>query len=423
MIRFTLTALLATAACSGGSRDATAPWRTTFDSTDDTVIARTRGEVSNAADRRLVLEQRIGEAEGSDTVTFGRIQEIAVTRDNRVFVYDGQGPSLKLFDSTGKLLRFVGRKGGGPGEFEQVTGMGIMPNGSLAMWDASHGRVNLYSAAGNYAAQWRVPISGWFASDGLHTDTAGGIVLRLPIASDKARGRLGEAGFVRFDSAGSVRDTVIVPRWIDSTPQLVARSERVVSMRYLPFAPQLTYTWSRTGALLSGGTGAYAVYVTHAARRPLRIEMDLAPVPVLPDEADDERALLVWAMRTVVPGWNWTGPSLPQTKPAYSRLHAGEDGRIWIKLHTTAERVETEEAPAPEPGQPPRPVRRYTEPNVYDVFEANGVYVGRVRATRGQEINRMRGDRVWGVLTDSLGVAYVARWRVEPPFQGAKTVQ
>jgi len=66
------------------------------------------------------------------------------------------------------------------------------------------------------------------------------------------------------------------------------------------------------------------------------------------------------------------------------------------------------------------PPQHYREPNVYDVFAPNGVYFGRVHVDRGQEIMRMRDNRVWGVLTDTSGVAYVARWRVEPPFRPPK---
>ncbi len=415
-------ALLGLSACGGGSKGV-ASWITTFDSTGDTIVARSSGDVPNEAEKRLVLEQRIGEAEGNDTVTFGRIQEIAVTRDNRVFVYDGQGPSLKLFDSTGKLLRFVGRKGAGPGEFDQVTGAGMLPNDNLAIWDASHARVNVYSAAGDYAWQWRVPVSGWFSYEGLHTDAAGDVVLRLPVGGQKGRGRVPAFGYVRFDSAGVIRDTVVIPRWIDSTPSLLARGTQVVAMRELPYAPEITFTWSRSGALLSGPGAPYVVYLTNGRGRPLRIEREWTPVQVLPDESDYARAELTYAMRSVVPDWHWSGPGIPRDKPAYSGLKASEDGRIWVKLHTTAERVEAEDPPPGEPGQAPPPVRRYAEPNVFDVFEASGVYLGRVRADRSHFVMRMRGNHVWGELTDSSGVAFVARWRVEPPFQPTKPAQ
>jgi len=419
MTRLAVFTLLASTACGDGLRSAqaTAPWRTAFDSTGDTIVARTTGEVPNESERKLVLELQIGQAEGNDSVTFGRIEHLAVTSDGRLFVFDGQGPSLKLFDSTGTLVRFVGRKGGGPAEFEQVTGIGTLPGDRVALWDASHGRVNVYTASGDLSTQWRVPISGFFSSDGLQTDSTGAVVLRVPIGADKSKASFGVIGLVRFNAVGDARDTIQPPAWIDPPPTLRAQSDRVRSMRNLPFAPRQISTWSRSGALLSGPSTPYAIYLTHRAGRPLRIEQEWKPLRVLPDEGDHARADLTWAMRTVDPGWNWTGPGIPETKPAYERLQSGEDARIWVKIHTTAERIENPEERRSEAGQPPRPVQRYAEPNAYDVFDSNGAYLGRVRIDRRQQIMRMLGDRVWGVLTDSLGVAYVARWRVEPPFQ------
>lgn len=412
-------ALCLVLACgSGGDGKTSAPWTTSFDSTGDTIVARTTGSFPNELERRLVLEQQIGEAEGNDTVTFGRIEHMAVTSDGHVFVLDAQGPTLKLFDSTGKLVRFVGRRGSGPGEFAQVTGLGVLPNENLALWDAANGRVNIYTVAGDFSTQWRVPVSGYFTVEGLHTDRTGSIVLRMPIIASKEISALGGSiGFVRFESSGVVRDTVRVPAWIAPPPSLRAMSERSVSMRFLPFTPRLTFTWSRSGALLSGPGTPYAVHLTNGPNRPLRIEREWTPVRVLPEEADDIRADLTWAMRGVDPNWNWSGPNLPEAKPAYERLQSSEDARIWVKVYATAERTEPEDPPPPQPGQPPRPVQRYAEPNVYDVFDPGGSFLGRVRGDRSQRFMRMRGDRVWGVLTDSSGVAYVARWRVEPPFQ------
>jgi hypothetical protein len=396
---------------------ASAPWRTTFDSTSDTIVARTAGDIPNELVRRLVPEKRIGAAEGDDTVTFGRIEHIAVTSDNRVFVFDGQGPSLKLFDSSGALVRFVGRKGGGPGEFEQVTGIGLLPNGTLAMWDASHGRVNIYAANGDFSTQWRVPASGFFASNGLQTDNTGAIILRLPVGADKAKGMLGTTALVRFDSLGAVRDTIHTPTWTEPPPTITAQGPGQVGRRNVPFYPRNVFSWSRSGHLLSGPSTPYALYLTHGSGRPRRIELAWTPVSLLPEESDYERDEATWVMRTIDPNWKWSAPSIPGMKPAYSELMSGEDARIWVKVHTTAERIEQPEEHIAEPGVAPRPVRRYGEPNVYDVFEPNGTYLGRVRFGREYDIHRARGNLAWGVLTDSLGVAYVARWRVEPPFQ------
>ena len=419
MIRRVLAfAVLTAAACSSRSDSGGAvPWRTAFDSTGDTIVARTTGDVPNALVRRLVLEQKIGEAEGTDSVTFGRIGYVAITNDDGVFVFDEQGPSLKLFDSTGKLLRFVGRKGAGPGEFEQVAGMSTLPNNGLALWDASHARVNVYDVAGNFVQEWRVPVSGFFTTNALFTDGDTSVVLTLPLGE---RGAFSESGYVRFSATGALRDTIRIPRWVDSTPQLLGQQPNgqvMVSMR-LPFAPTVQDSWNSNGALISGPSAPYVLYVTKPSRRPLKIIRSWEPVPTLPEERAESRESITWLIRLSLPDWQWPSTDLPSTKPAYSGFRTAQDGTIWVYVHSLAEK--TEDATAPEastPGLPPRPPQHYFEPNVFDVFGSDGAFLGRVMAARNEQILRMRGDRVWGVLADSSGVAYVARWRVEPAFQ------
>lgn len=411
-------ALLAAVACSGRSDSGSAaPWRTVFDSTGDTIVARTTGEVPNELVRRLVLEQQIGEAEGNDTMTFGEIWYVRPTADNRVYAFDRQAYSIKLFDSTGKFIRFVGRKGSGPGEFEEIAGMDVLPNGGLALWDASHARVNIYDPRGDFTTQWRVPVSGFFSSNALRTERAGNVVLAIPLTARP----LGESGFVKFSELGAILDTIRIPRWRDSTPQILGTrggGQLMVSMA-LPMAPTAQEAWSPVGVLISGPGAPFTVYVTDGTGRPLKIEREWKAIPVLPEEKEYWRERVTWQIRLSLPEWKWPGAAIPDTKPAYQGFRISEDGRTWVYLHSVAEPVEPDSGAAT-PGTAPPPLQRYREPNVFDVFEADGTYLGRVRADRKTEIMSMRGDRVWGVLTDTLGVAYVARWRVEPPFSTFK---
>ena len=416
-------AVLAVAACSSRSDSGGAvPWRTVFDSTGDTIIARTTGEVPNELVRRLVLEQKIGEAEGSDSVTFGQIWYVIPTDDGRIFVFDHQGPTIKLFDSTGKLQRFVGRKGSGPGEFGEVNGMDVLPNGRLALWDATNGRVSVYDGNGDFSRQWRVPVGGFFTSNALRADRAGNIVLNLTIA--RRAGEIGgESGYIRFDEQGTVHDTVRVPKWIDSTPQIAAsrgNPPQISVSLPIPFAPQLVHLWSKAGVLVSGPSAPYVAYLTNGRGKPVKVLRDWTPVAVQSEEADEHRARATWQVRLSIPEWSWKGADVPATKPAYASIQGSEDGALWVSIYSEAVRVADVDSAAATPGLPPMPPQHYREPNVYDVFGANGIYLGRVRAEQGQEIMRMHASRVWGVLTDSLGVAYLARWRVEPSFISPK---
>lgn len=67
-----------------------------------------------------------------------------------------------------------------------------------------------------------------------------------------------------------------------------------------------------------------------------------------------------------------------------------------------------------EPGGGP-PVPRFREPVVFDVFEKDGRYLGRVDAPAAFSTwprPVFRGDNVWGTERDTLGVQYVVRYRI-----------
>ena len=71
-------------------------------------------------------------------------------------------------------------------------------------------------------------------------------------------------------------------------------------------------------------------------------------------------------------------------------------------------------------GRPPLPPRRWRDSLAFDVFASDGRYLGTVPKPRNAEFLTMRGDTIWGTLRDSLDVAYVARWRVEPGLGGGR---
>lgn len=53
---------------------------------------------------------------------------------------------LRWFDPSGRPLRSVGRKGTGPGEFQHITWVGVLPGDSVAAWDPVLRRLSIFSA-------------------------------------------------------------------------------------------------------------------------------------------------------------------------------------------------------------------------------------------------------------------------------------
>jgi hypothetical protein len=82
---------------------------------------------------------------------------------------------------------------------------------------------------------------------------------------------------------------------------------------------------------------------------------------------------------------------------------------------------EGEQAPGPtvrvgSGDMPKLPQPKWRDPIVYDVFDPDGRYLGRVPAPPKTSFKTMRGDHVWAVRRDSLDVEQVVRFRVVPGF-------
>lgn len=75
----------------------------------------------------------------------------------------------------------------------------------------------------------------------------------------------------------------------------------------------------------------------------LRIQRVSELVAVEPDEADNERARATANFRRADPDWKWNGPAIPATKPPFTGIQIGKDGRIWVQLFQPGVRVPDEE--------------------------------------------------------------------------------
>ncbi|HSH45322.1 MAG TPA: hypothetical protein VK966_05680, partial [Longimicrobiales bacterium] len=95
----------------------------------------------------------------------------------------------------------------------------------------------------------------------------------------------------------------------------------------------------------------------------------------------------------------------------FRRILPGRDGRIWVLTSQPAE----PEADAPPADPLSAPAPGWRERVVFDVFEADGTYLGQVAAPPGLATRPapvFSGDRVWAVIRDGAGAERVVRFRI-----------
>ena len=321
---------------------------TVVDSTADTVFVRVNGSVPQDQVRRLVEELRIAPT-AADTSLFTAISEFQVDSKGRMWAFDFPTSSILVFDSEGALIRRIGRKGGGPGEFQQNNGMVALDTG-LAVLDYANSRISFFSDSGTLQTSWRVP-TGFFTSGGLIVDHSGTIRLRRPVTAAREGEILGRMGVVRVASDGVLSDSLAPPDLPVSRDVYVATSKdgRGRSSTTSGFSPNYYWAWHPDGYFVAGHGGDYRIVLARRGMKPLAISRQPPPVAVSDPEWDDEHRYITMAMQQTEPTWSWSGPALPHAKAPLIGLRITRDGRIWAQVAaigvgqiilTNAERVE-----------------------------------------------------------------------------------
>ena len=376
------------------------------DTVGDTTIVRTlSGSVWNT-EAALVPEVSIGELEGADEYLFGRIGSLAVDNDRNVYVFETQAQHIRVFDATGTYLATFGREGEGPGEFKSAETIAVLPDGRLLVRDPGNMRVQVFDPASGATEEWPYNSGNTYRPGAaLPTDVRGRTFL---LTSDQS----GDAIVIVLGSDGTHLDTLPEPTTDYERILVSAKTENASVTSPVPFTPRFFWAVHPSGHFLAGLSADYRIDLARDGGV-LRIERDYDPVPVSDAERDYRRESLVRMMRFTVPGWEWDGPGIPGHKPVFSQLLSGRDGRIWVRLTSSALRVENENH---DPENPFSESVTWEESTRYDVFEPDGTYLGVVVPPEEFAASPdpvFEGDYVWAVARDELGVERVVRYRIE----------
>jgi hypothetical protein len=395
-----LPALLLAAGCAADAPSSTAgDWRVERDTIGDTIVVRTLGGSVWGRPATLVEELSIGALEGEDEVTFGYVQELAPDPEGGVYVFDANAPALRHFDASGRYLRTLGREGAGPGEYgKESLGIALRRDGRIVFRDASNQRVIVYDPDGTPVAHWPV-VSGLYTSKALTVDTADHVFVRDMLEFPKPN-QPWKVGLLHFDPEGAFVDTIPSPPFAGEPTHDDGG----------PFTPRKLWALNRFGDMIVGVGSRLAFEVRRSDGKVVRVEKPHDPVAVHPEERAEWEALFEWQRKRAGAGAFDVGPSIPDAKPAFQEIYAGERGRIWVQRHTAAVKVEAEARKA-RPGGPP-PIT-WEEPAVFDVFDRDGTYLGEVHAPPRTTLMAFRGDTVWGVRRGEFDEPYVVRFRVD----------
>jgi hypothetical protein len=411
-----ISCIVAAAACgTHGNSDLTGDWEGTVTEEDGTtIVCTTAGSVWG---QRAQLEELLTLDEGRHGPPLADVRGIAAAGD-RFYVLDVEEGALQVYDTTGLYLETIGRSGEGPGEFRRPVDLAVDPiRDRLYVRDAQLRRISVFRLDGSLVTTWNTPtIPGLLRPMVL---TQGGELYVASNLNPTAGPAEWRQGMVSCGSEGVARDTLAPPETVCSELELTfAGTTRGAISVPVPFSPERVWALTPQRSLVSGCSDRYSITYSlpdSGLRIVERDNWDVVPVDRL--EAEWHRAATTARIRLDDPGWTWSGPAIPGSKPAYNALYTDTGGRLWVLR--------------PGPGRelvdgiqkPDNPLDYFRKPrwedtHLLEAFDAEGRFLGQLTLPPGMRVRPfpwIEGARLLALVEAEDGEVTVRAFRMQTP--------
>jgi hypothetical protein len=374
----------------------------------DTVLVR-HSAFGPADTAHLEPQVRYGRFAGGSDYEIGNITSTAVDARGDVFLYS-IGEGIRQFRADGTFERWVAREGEGPREVGYAASLAATAAGNLAARDFGNRRIMEFAADGVVRSIRDPQGIPKLTEDDLAYALDGSLWVALRPSPPPEGLTFPRAAYARVDWERGLVDTIRIPdRFTKDCPSLT-EPRYVAAMwedKREPWFPKVKWARGPDGLLALGCSKTFAFDLV-GGPNVVRVQRAWSPVTV----SADERAF--WTRY-------WAMPPVPSERPAYARLILPGDGRIWVWPEQPSHVEGLDESSAQFAGR--SDAWRVGTSGAFDVFDYDGEWLGSVRLPSEFPYSGypttprvvIRGDTVWGVTLDSLGVNYVTRYMVRWP--------
>ena len=334
---------------------------------------------------------RLGNDDDDPASQFFRVLDVALLADGEAIVVDGGSAEVRRYDARGRHLWSAGGSGDGPGEFRSPRYLGRRGDGAFLISDRSLSRLSVLGERGDLIGTERHAFGGSeFVAQGLFDDGAWLVTFPVSIAAPQA--------------GTTWADTIALWRY-DPVREDRVRLARVIGQRWIwtgrhmlpvPFSPRPLRAIDRSRLAVASGSDAQ-ISVHDAAGSLVaryRIARDREAVTGADIAQVIESLVELGQSSATAAVWReWRDRmQVPRHEPAFDQLLAEPGGTLWARRFRSD------------------PLSR--EPQTWDVFDPDGIYLGAVSTPGALTVLAIRDGLLAGVHRDELGVEYVSVHRV-----------
>ena len=336
-----------------------AEWKGTIEEVDGVTVVKNPKEPMYEKDVfSLEEELSIGEAEGEEEYMFSEMGQIAVDKNERIYVRDRREQHIKVFDKDGKYLMTIGRKGQGPGE---LSGPGrISVNQNVLMAQEQRG-LSFFSLDGKFLKR---VLTKEIRTLRAGIDSKGNIVLEEGVfGPENIRQKI-----KKFDSNMNLITEIA------SSPGFDPRK------LFNPFMPRAYWLIDKNNNIVYGYPEDYELQIYNPGGKLIKIiKKKYDPIEFTEEEKKEWMKLAPPSVKL----------DFSQYHSAYNRFYHDDESRIFVQ---TWEKIEDRKG------------------YYYDVFDSEGKYICKIHLKTRPFV--LKKSKLYTVEEDEEGFQFVKRYKV-----------
>ena len=330
----------------------------------------------------------IGDVDGDSAYQLNGVQHVRRLSDRRILV--AMGPQLRFFDNTGKIAGSAGGRGRGPGEFQHIQDLRVLPGDTLLVL---HFRDKVWlTPQGKYVRQEALDLEplgsgGWFSEGGVLLPGGNLLTPQYPreVPGDPKRKEL-HRPVLRY-ALYDVANKKVQPLIEAGGPRQMVIGERISAVQ--PFSPQAQHAIGSDRIYVGDNDTTFLAVYSLNGRRMGTIRVADRPTPVTgKDLAEYKRSMLARAgddaRRKAELEQLLAALPAPKRHPYWSSALVDATGSLWVA------------APASGLGS-----------RTWTVFDRGGRRTAAVKLPARFQPKEIGTDYVLGVTRDELDVEYV----------------